>query len=214
MKTLTEFMKIDLNEFDLPTARKIRDILDQNGVIIYPTDTIYGLGGNCFSLKVIKRIFKIKNRSRFKALAVVVSDLDMLNEIVRETPDSFEDLSKKFWPGALTLILKAATHLPSDLLGPGGTIAVRQPGLDWLRRLIAYCGFPLISTSSNVSGKENIFNAEQAFGRFRGKVELVIDGGKVPTALPSTIVDLTSPEPKIIRKGAVPAEKIIPYLQK
>jgi tRNA threonylcarbamoyl adenosine modification protein (Sua5/YciO/YrdC/YwlC family) len=214
MEILTEFMTIDLEEFDLHKARKIRDILDQDGVIVYPTDTIYGLGGNCFSLKVIKRIFTIKKRSRSKALSVVVSDLEMLNEIVRETPDSFEDLSKNFWPGALTLILKAASHLPSDLLGPEGTIAVRQPGLDWLRRLIAYCEFPLISTSSNVSGKENIFDAKQAFDRFQRKVELVIDGGRVYSTLPSTIVDLTLPEPKIIREGAIPAEKIIYYLQK
>lgn len=214
MKRPTELMKIDCNEFDPVKAEMIRTVLNRNGVIIYPTETIYGLGGNCFSLEVIKRIFDIKYRSKSKALAVVVSDLDMLAKIVREKPASFERLSKNFWPGALTLILNAAPNLPNDMLGPEGTIAVRQPGLDWLRRLISFCGFPLISTSSNLSGKENILDAKQAFDVFKGKVELVIDGGRVHGTLPSTIVDLTLPEPKIIRKGAVPSEKIIPYFKK
>jgi len=216
MEALSEFMKIDLKEFDLHKAGKIRNILKQDGVIIYPTETIYGLGSNCFSHKAIRRIFDIKSRSKSKALAVVISDLDMLKKIVREgrLPSYFEKLSQNFWPGPLTLILNAASHLPADLLGPGGTIAVRQPGLDWLRSLIAFCGFPLISTSSNLSGKKSILNAKQAFEVFQGKVDLVIDGGKVPGILPSTIVDLTLPDPKIVRKGIIPPKKIIPYLKK
>jgi len=121
-------------------------------------------------------------------------------------------LVKNLWPGPLTLVLKAAPLLPSKLLGPGGTIAVRQTGLSWLRRLISFCGFPLISTSANVSGQSSVLEPDQAYALFKGKVDLVIDGGRLPGERPSTIVDLTLPEPEILREGVITKEELIPYL--
>jgi L-threonylcarbamoyladenylate synthase len=213
MECITEVMKIDFKVFDPNAAEKIRDILSRDGVIIYPTETLYGLGGDCFSQKVIKRIFAIKFRSLSKPLSVVVCDLDMVDKIVREKPLMFNKLAQNFWPGALTLILKAASLLPAELLGHGGTVAVRQTGLTWLRRLISYCGFPIISTSANLSGRKSILDPDQAYDLFRGKVDLVIDGGRLAGDQPSTIVDLTLPEPKILREGVISKEELIPYLK-
>lgn len=212
MQRTTERIKINIKVFDPAESKKISDILKRDGVIIYPTETLYGLGGNCFSQKVIKRIFAIKYRSLSKPLSVVVSDLDMMDKIVKEKPITFNTLAKHFWPGPLTLVLKAAPILPSELLGPGGTIAVRQTGLTWLRRLISFCGFPLISTSANVSGQPSVLEPDQAYALFKGKVDLVIDGGRLPGDRPSTIVDLTPPEPKILREGVISKEELLPYL--
>ena len=214
MHRTTERIKININVFDPDEAEKIRDILKRDGVVIYPTETLYGLGGDCFSPKVIKRIFAIKYRSFSNPLSVVVSDLDMLDKIAKEKPSIFNTLANNFWPGALTLVLKAAPLLPSELLGPGGTIAVRLTGLTWLRRLIFFCGFPLISTSANVSGQPSILEPDQAYALFKGKVDLVIDGGRLSGDRPSTIVDLTLPEPKILREGVISKEVLLPYLGK
>lgn len=213
MEIITEVMKIDFKVFDPNAAEKIENILNRDGVIIYPTETLYGLGGNCFSQKVIKRIFAIKYRSLSKPLSLVVSDLDMVDKIIKEKPITFNKLAQNFWPGALTLVLKAAPLLPRELLGPGRTVAVRQTGLAWLRRLISYCGFPLISTSTNLSGRKSILDPNHAYDLFKGKVDLVIDGGKLPGDLPSTIIDLTLHEPKILREGVISEEKLLPYLK-
>jgi len=213
MVCATEVIKIDFKVFDPNAAEKIRDILKRDGVFIYPTETLYGLGGDCFSRKVIKRIFSVKYRSLSKPLAVVVSDLDMMDKIVNEKPVIFHKLAQNFWPGALTLVLKAAPHLPVELLGPGGTIAVRQTGSAWLRRLISFCGFPLISTSANLSGRKNILDPAHAYDLFKGKVDLVIDGGILAGDRSSTIVDLTLPEPKILREGVFSKEELSPFLK-
>ena len=213
MQRTTERIKINSNVFDPDEAEKIRDILKRDGVVIYPTETLYGLGGDCFSPKVIKRIFTIKYRSFSKSLSVVVSDLDMMDKIVKERPLTFNTLVKNFWPGPLTLVLKAGPLLPSKLLGPGGTIAVRQTGLNWLRRLISFCGFPLISTSANVSGQPSVLDPDQAYALFKGKVDLVIDGGRLPGDRPSTIIDLTLPEPVILREGVISKEELLSNLK-
>ena len=213
MECATEVIKIDFKVFDPNAAEKIRDILKRDGVFIYPTETLYGLGGDCFSQKVIKRIFAIKFRSLSKPLSVVISDLDMMDKIVKEKPLIFKKIAQNFWPGALTLVLKAAPHLPAELLGPSGTIAVRQTGSAWLRRLISFCGFPLISTSANLSGRKNILDPAHVYNLFKGKVDLVIDGGKLSGDLPSTIIDLTLPEPKILREGVFSKEDLSPYLK-
>jgi L-threonylcarbamoyladenylate synthase len=132
----------------------------------------------------------------------------MVREISASLPPSFRPLAEEFWPGPLTLVLPAAAGLPEFLLGPGRTIAVRIPPLSWLRALVKEIGQPLTATSANLSGEKELADPAEVIALFRDKVEIVVDGGPSPGGVPSTIVDLTSPEPRILRIGTIPEIRI------
>jgi L-threonylcarbamoyladenylate synthase len=112
-------------------------------------------------------------------------------------------LASRFWPGPLTVVLKAASHLPPELAGPGRTIGIRLPAVIWLQKLIRVIGLPLVTTSANISGQGEIESAEEVKSVFTGKVDLIVDGGKAPGGQPSTVVDLTGEKPVLIRGGVI-----------
>jgi len=188
------------------TPAKIREtarILAADGVIIYPAETFYGLGASCFSRPALQRIFEIKKRPGSKGLPVLVSDLEMAKGLAAEIPPAFQVLASRFWPGPLTVVLKAASHLPPELAGPGRTIGVRLPAVIWLQELIRVIGLPIVTTSANISGQGEIESAEEVISVFMGKVDLIVDGGKTPGGQPSTVVDLTGEKPVLIREGVI-----------
>jgi len=194
-----------------PGADVIQDIartLQQGGVIVYPTDTFYGLGADCFSRGALSRVYEIKGRPLSKALPVLVSDAEMARQMAAEIPPAFDSLTAAFWPGPLTLILKAAPRLPAELVGPERTIGIRLPALAWLGELVRAAGFPVVATSANISGENEIDSGEAAVRQFAEKVDLVVDGGKTPGGRPSTVVDLTSGRPVLRREGAIPRAKL------
>jgi L-threonylcarbamoyladenylate synthase len=174
----------------------------------YPTETFYGLGAAAFSAKAVGRVFKLKGRDPGKSLPVIASDLDMVAEIAGTLPPVFWALAEEFWPGPLTLVLKASPLLPGFLTGPGGSIAVRIPPVPWIRKLAFDLSQPLTATSANLSGQGEISDPAEVAAVFTRKVELIVDGGKTPGGAPSTLLDLTRPEPLLLREGAVPAARI------
>jgi L-threonylcarbamoyladenylate synthase len=212
IKIKTQIIKINPELVELDKIAIIAQTLGKEGVIAYPTDTFYGLGANCFSRKAIQRIYQIKKRKQEKPLSVVISDMDMVEEIVASIPPSFFALATEFWPGPLTLILKAAPQFPEELLGTGRTLGIRLPAVSWLRELVRQVGFPVTATSANISGQKEIALPEEIIKIFSEKVELIVDGGKAQGILPSTIVDLASGKPKILREGAVSHSMLTRYL--
>ena len=196
-------LKIDPDAIEPGAIREIARILSGNGVIVYPTDTFYGLGANCFSRRALRRIFEIKKRPGAKGLPVLVSDVEMAEGLAAEVPPAFHSLASRFWPGSLTVVLKAASHLPSELVGPGRTIGVRLPAVAWLQALIRETGVPLVTTSANLSGKREIGSVEEVLRVFKGIVDLIVDGGQTPGGKPSTVIDLTGEKPVLIREGAI-----------
>jgi L-threonylcarbamoyladenylate synthase len=132
----------------------------------------------------------------------------MVGELCGPFPAAYRVLAGEFWPGPLTLVLPASSRLPDFLLGPGRTVAVRIPPLPWLRALVREISQPLTATSANLSGEEAVAEADQVIAIFGGKVEIVVDGGRTPGGGPSTVVDLSSPEPRVLREGAVSAARI------
>ena len=200
---------IDPSKTEEGVLRTLGGILASDGVMAYPTETFYGLGAIVFSRKAVRRIFRLKERDAGKPLSLIVSDIDMIERIAAEPPPVFRLLAEEFWPGPLTLVLKAAPSFPEELAGPGHTIAVRIPPLAWLRELVAEIGLPLTATSANVSGKKEISNAADVIRLFNGKVDVIVDGGATPGGLPSTIVDLAAGEPRFLRDGAVPADAVL-----
>lgn len=180
----------------------------------YPTDTFYGLGANCFLKKAIHRIYSLKRRERAKPLSVLISHRDMVHRLADEVPSLFWGLTEHFWPGPLTLVVKASSDLPREMLGPGESVGIRLPDVSWLQRLIAEADFPITATSANISGEKEIENPRKIQDIFSGKVDLIVDGGKTGGILPSTVVDLSSSRPKILREGAVPSSFLEKYLGK
>lgn len=188
--------------------RLIADTVKQGGIIVYPTDTFYGLGANCFSGEALQRIYRIKDRQLGKPFPVLISDPNMVKKLAAEMPSAFVPITAKFWPGSLTLVIRAAAGLPAELVGARRTIGIRLPNVTWLRELIRKAGVPIIATSANISGEGEIDSAEEVIRQFRNKVDLIVDGGRTPGGRPSTVLDLTGETPVILREGAITKEEI------
>lgn len=208
----TRIISITRKKVEASDIRTIAAVLSRDGVIVYPTDTFYGLGADCCSRPAVKRIFELKKRQALKALPVLVADVAAVRKISAKIPPLFHALATEFWPGPLTMILKAADVLPAELVGPGKTIGIRLPAVRWLRVLIRQAGFPLVATSANISGEGEIASLEKIIDVFNHKVDLIIDGGRLAALLPSTVIDLTSRKPILVRDGAIPRERLCRYL--
>jgi L-threonylcarbamoyladenylate synthase len=206
--TATRVIRLDQSQVDGPPVRDVAAALLGGAVAAYPTETFYALGAAAFSRKAVDRVFRMKGRDVSKPLSFIVSDLDMIGEISSSLPFAFKVLAGEFWPGPLTLVLPAAAGLPERLLGPGRTIAVRIPPLAWLRAVVRELSEPLTATSANLAGEKELAEPAGVIALFDGKVDLVVDGGPAPGGLPSTIVDLTAPAPRILRQGRIPAAQI------
>ena len=211
--TKTRILGIGPSGETLVPIGEVAAALLEDAVAAYPTETFYALGAAAFSKRAVEKIYRLKKRESGKPLPVVASDLDMVKEISASLPPSFRLLAGEFWPGPLTLVLPAAAGLPEFLLGPGRTIAVRIPPLSWLRALVKEISQPLTATSANLSGEKELADPAEVIALFRGRIEIVVDGGLSPGGAPSTIVDLTSPEPRVLRIGTIPEIRILAVLR-
>jgi len=187
------------NILDRENKIRIKHIVKGDGIIIYPTDTLYGIGGNFFSLKVIKRIDDLKQRDDMPYSAAVAG-LEMLRQLTGQLPPNFETLADKILPGKFTVLLNAAKSLNKALLKNCGKIGIRIPGIPPLIELLRYLNMPLISTSVNRSASPPLRHPEIIKREFPG-VDLLIDAGVLPESKGSTILDFTKTPVKIVRKG-------------
>lgn len=208
-----KILEIDPHRVEADKIRMIAGVLQGEGIMAFPTDTVYGLGANCFAKSAIQRIYRLKGRKPSKPLSVLISDRSMVQSLADEIPSLFWVLTEKFWPGPLTLVLKASSDLPKEMIGPGESVGIRLPDILWLQRLIDDVAFPITATSANISGENEIDDPHRIIDIFCGKVDLIVDGGKTGGILPSTVVDLSSPRPKILRQGAVPLSDFEKYLK-
>ena len=182
------------------------DVLRYNGLVAFPTDTVYGVGAMAFRLEPVQRLYTIKGRSTDKAVAVLVArDSDLANVAAVLTPAALK-LARKFWPGSITLVVPKHPSLPEAVSGLS-TVGVRLPDHRLLRDLLALTG-PLAVTSANRSGEPNPLTAEDVLAQLSGRIELIVDGGRVPGGVPSTVVDCTSATPVILRPGPITAADI------
>jgi L-threonylcarbamoyladenylate synthase len=213
MTIKTRIIKIGQELVELDKIKIIAKVLQKEGIVAYPTDTFYGLGASCFSEKAIQRIYHLKKRETSKPISIIISDINMVRDIAKDIPSLFWKIAGKFWPGPLTLVLKASSTLPASLLGPRDSIGIRQPALSWIKELLDETAFPITATSANISGEKEIVNPEIVRDSFFGLVDLIVDGGETRGALPSTVIDLTSAKPAILREGAVPLSVLGKYLE-
>ena len=186
-----------------PNRQKASALLRQGGVVAYPTDTLYGLGASVASAAAVERVFVIKGRRAGQPLPVLVASVAQLDQVASEVSAEALEMTERFWPGALTLVLRSQPWLPAALTGGGPTIAVRQPNHATPLALIASCGSPITGTSANRSGGEQPATAEQVVEQLGDAADLVLDGGTCPGGVASTIVDLTVIPARVLRQGAL-----------
>ena len=193
---------------DERSAHDAAKIIARGGIIAFRTDTFYGLGADPFNREALQRIKQLKGREASKPILVVISDIDQIERFVSERSPAFDLLAERFWPGALTLIGKAAPAVPDEVTADTGTIGIRLPGDNNVRALVRSCGGALTATSANPSGEKPARTAEEVASYFGAIVDLIIDGGEARVDLPSTVVDAGGLEPKLIREGAIPWSSI------
>ena len=183
--------------------------LNVGGVLVLPTDTLYGLAADVFNENALRRVFAIKGRPEGLALPVLVGDWEMVSLVAANWSDSAQELAAKFWPGPLTLVLPRSPDLSSLITGDGETVAVRSPNHRVPQSLISRLGRPITGTSANRSGGPDLLTLEDVRDDLGQSVDYIISCGPAPQGIQSTIVDVTGPEPRLIRDGVIPFQEII-----
>ncbi|MGN0981293.1 MAG: L-threonylcarbamoyladenylate synthase [Candidatus Limivicinus sp.] len=184
------------------------DLLREGGLVAVPTETVYGLAGNGLDALAVERIYEVKGRPAIKPLSLMVPGPEAMPEYCEEVPSAAKYLAEKFWPGPLTIILKAKGHIPSIVLAGGNTVGLRCPQHPMTLELLKLSGLPFAAPSANPSGAESPKTAEQVSAYFDGKIEGIVDGGPCGLGLESTIIDMSAPPYRILRQGALPAAEI------
>ncbi|MCQ8211715.1 L-threonylcarbamoyladenylate synthase [Cetobacterium somerae] len=189
----------------------LKNILKNDGIIIYPTDTVYGVGASIDSLKGIEKIYVAKERNFKSPLIALLSKAEYIEKIAVIDNDKriiLEKLTKEFWPGALTIILNKKNNVPDIMVSGGKTVGVRIPALKLAQDIIDKVGGILPTTSANISGEITPRSYDELDNKFKERVDIIIDGGESPLGIESTIIDLTKEVPIILREGAIKKETI------
>lgn len=185
------------------------DRLNAGEVVALPTETVYGLAANALSAESVGQIYAIKGRPSHNPIIVHVADLEMAKRCVSDWPDSAARLARSFWPGPLTMVLPRSQLIPDIVTAGGDTVGVRLPGHPFIREVIRKCGFPLAAPSANRSNEISPTNAEHVRRSLGARLTLIIDGGQSQVGIESTVVDLTSSRPRILRPGMIHEESIV-----
>jgi L-threonylcarbamoyladenylate synthase len=196
---------------EVDTLTRALALLRGGEPIAFPTDTVYGVGAPAHDAAALLRIYAVKRRPLTQAIPLLIADAADLTSVTAGLPVLALRLAR-LWPGALTLVLPSAPELPPELLAGGATVAVRLPDHAWLRRLIRALGGPLAATSANLHGGHDPQTAADVAAQLGDALPLIADGGPTPGPVPSTIVDCTGAEPRLLRAGALPWERIIAAL--
>lgn len=183
--------------------QKAAKLMIDGGVVAFPTDTVYGLGAHFLKEEAITRIYEIKGRSDKKPLQLILSDVSEVDSVAREVPNIFWDLAKQFLPGGITLVLKKAEQVPSSVTSGMDTVAIRVPNNRLALDLVRAVGAPIAATSANLSGRPSATSAQEVLRELGSYVDAIVDGGPTQLGRDSTVLDLTSSSPKILREGAV-----------
>ena len=200
---------------DDPRADRIRQaagVLDGGGVVAIPTETFYGLAVDGFNTAGLAAVNRLKGKPEGSPVLLLLSDRTMAEQVAEELTETFHALTRAFWPGPLTVVVRASRSVPPEVSGGRGTVAIRVPGLALPRHLAAALGRPISGISSNHHGSQPRRNAVEVLRDFPEGVDMILDGGPTPGGAPSTIVDLTAEHPRLLRRGTLPVTVFAPFL--
>ena len=201
-------IRMEEAHIDGTVIREAGRILREGGLVAFPTETVYGLGGDALNPQSSRKIYAAKGRPSDNPLIIHIADLDALGLIVREIPECAVRLAERFWPGPLTMILHKSERVPYETTGGLDTVAVRMPVNRTARELIRAAGGYVAAPSANRSGRPSPTAARYVAEDLAGRVEMIIDGGDTPIGLESTIVDLTSDRPTVLRPGYITRQQL------
>ena len=187
-------------------------VLKAGGLVAFPTDTVYGVGALAYDGNAIESIYRAKDRPIEKAIPILISDKDELEKVGRDIPETARRLASHFWPGALTILVPKRADLPAAVSATS-TVGVRVPDHPIARALLSAAG-PMAVTSANLSGGPSPVSAEEVYEQLGGRIPVILDGGRTPGGIPSTLVDCAAPELKILREGPIAVEEILAVLRK
>lgn len=206
MKTVVK--KIDMEHGKPEDFLEAAAILQQGGLVAFPTETVYGLGADGLREEAAKKIYEAKGRPSDNPLILHIADVEMLKVLAAEVPDKAELLAEKFWPGPLTMIFKKSACVPKGTTGGLDTVAVRMPSHPLALELIRTAGISVAAPSANTSGRPSPTCAGHVYEDMNGKIDMILDGGKVEIGIESTIVDMTVEPPVILRPGFITKEML------
>jgi len=208
-----EIIKISTQNPEPSLIRYVADQIRSGQVLGMPTDTFYGLAADPLNLRAVERVYEIKSRSRHKPLSLLIESTDQAEELAKPLPEEFYALARRFWPGPLTVIVKAASRLPLKVTANTGNVALRVPAAEIPLAVVRAAGLPVTATSANLSGASECTTAVQVRDQLQDRIGIIVDGGTSPREVASTIVDLTDDEARwrVIREGAIPSQTISEY---
>lgn len=190
-------------------VQRAANVLRSGEVVALPTETVYGLAANALDASAVAKIFQAKGRPAHNPIIVHVADSELAQRCVSEWPDLAADLSRAFWPGPLTLVLPKASNIPDAVSAGGNTVGVRWPGHPFIQAVIRECGFPLAAPSANLSNQISPTNAEHVRRQLGDRIPLIVDGGQSQVGIESTVLDLTTQPPTVLRPGMIHEESLI-----
>ncbi|MFH1056635.1 MAG: L-threonylcarbamoyladenylate synthase [Candidatus Micrarchaeota archaeon] len=210
----TKILKL---EHDLEKMAKVIEqsvaVIKKGGLVIFPTETSYGIACDATNKESLKRVYQLKGRDVFRPLPIIVSDIRMAEEY-GVLDDKARKLVRAFMPGPLTIVVEKKKTLPEELSPEEKGVAFRIPGKEFARLFAQEANVPLVSTSANLSGKTPIYKADELKETFDGKIDLIVDAGNLPPVRPSTIIDLRGRDPLIVREGPLSVQDIIHELER
>jgi tRNA threonylcarbamoyl adenosine modification protein (Sua5/YciO/YrdC/YwlC family) len=211
-----EILRIHPDEPEPELIERVASSLDAGQVVAMPTDTFYGLAVDPVNLRAVDRIYEIKERSRHKPLSLLIADVAQAYTLARSCNNSFDRLAERFWPGPLTIIVKAGAKLPLRVTANTGNVALRVPEAAIPRAVVEKLGLPITATSANLHGLPECTWAGCVRDQLGDQVPLIVDGGPTLRSIPTTIVDLSGEEGSwsILREGAIPTYEIALCLQR
>ena len=199
---------LPLNEALQEKIRIAVDVLADGGVVAIPTDTLYGLAACAFDEAAVMKVYELKGRPEGMALPLLLSDYEDARQCAEDVPQAGRALAERFWPGALTLVLRKRANVPDIVTAGMDTVALRVPDHPVPRGIVEALGAPITGTSANMSGMPGLTTADDVRREFGDAIDFVLDGGDAPGGVASTILDLSGGEPRALREGAVSWEEI------
>lgn len=204
----TKIIRINEENIDMQAIAQAGEIIRSGGLVAFPTETVYGLGGDALSSLSSKKIYAAKGRPSDNPLIIHIAEMNALSGIVKEIPEAACRLAEKYWPGPLTMIFNKADCVPLETTGGLGTVAVRMPSNRIAGELIRCSGGYVAAPSANRSGRPSPTVARYVIEDLEGRVDMIIDGGAAAIGLESTIIDLTGDKPMILRPGYITEEML------
>ena len=198
---------------DLAAVRRGAEAILQGRVIAAPTDTLYGLLADARNPRALREIFRVKGRSKAKPILLLVDSVAMVKRLAADIPAPFAVLADAFWPGPLTMVLRASEHVSRIVTADMGTVAVRFPKSPLVTALSRHAKRPLTGTSANLSGRLGARSADEVCAQLGARLPLVLDAGRAARSVPSTVLDLASGAPRVLRAGVVTRAQIERALQ-